>query len=40
MREENVSSVGVIIREKSRQVGVQEDGKMPQVKNNTLLLKG
>lgn len=40
MREENVSSVGVIIREKFRQVGVQEDGKMPQIKNNTLLLKG
>lgn len=38
MREENVSSVGVVIREKSRQAGGQEGGKMPRVKNNTLLL--
>lgn len=40
MREENYSSVGVIIREKSRQAGGQEGGKMPKVKNNTLLLNG
>lgn len=40
MREENYSSVGVIIRDKSRQAGGQEGGKMPQVKNNTLLLNG
>lgn len=38
MREENVSSVGVIIRQKSRQAGGQEGGKMPHIKNNALLL--
>lgn len=40
MREENVSSVGVVIRQKSRQAGGQEGGKMPHVKNNALLLNG
>jgi len=40
IKEVNVSSVGVIIREKSRQAGGQEGGKMPHIKNNRSLLNG